>query len=97
MDKEKAKNLVWNFGLVAIGSSAVYIVGSGLTRAAYNVQDKDAKSILDKILYVSNNLGKVSWWPPTFNGKPFLGGLILLAVVALVVLYALTNKNRCRT
>ena len=96
MDKEKAKNLVWNFGLVAIGSSAVYIVGSGLTRAVYNVQDKDAKSILDKILYVSNNLGKVSWWPPTFNGKPFLGGLILLAVVALVVLYALTNKKNYR-
>lgn len=96
MDKEKAKNLVWNFGLVAIGSSAVYIVGSGLTRAVYNVQDKDAKSILDKILYVSNNLGKVSWWPPTFNGKSFLGGLILLAVVALVVLYALTNKKNYR-
>lgn len=96
MDKEKAKNLVWNFGLVAIGSSAVYIVGSGLTRAVYSVQDKDAKSIPDKILYVSNNLGKVTWWPPTFNGKPFLGGLILLAVVALVVLYVLTNKKNYR-
>ena len=65
MDKDKAKNLAWNFGLVAIGISTVYIVGSGLTRAVYNVPDKDAKSILNKILYVSNNLGKVAWWPPT--------------------------------
>lgn len=96
MNKEKVTNLIWNFSLVAVGSFAVYIVGSSLTRAVYTVQDKAAKSILDKILYVSNNLGKVAWWPPTFNGKPLLGGLILLAVVALVVLYALTNKKSYR-
>ncbi len=96
MNKEKVTNLLWNFSLVAVGSFTVYIVGSSLTRAVYTVQDKAAKSILDKILYVSNNLGKVAWWPPTFNGKPLLGGLILLAVVAMVVLYALTNKKSYR-
>lgn len=93
MEKEQLKHLIWRVVFSVFGGLLVYGVGSGLTRAVYAVKPDEAKSMIDKVLYVSNNLGNVAWLPLTFKGKPFVGGMILLAVVALVVLYALTNKK----
>lgn len=96
MEKEQLKKMLWRVSLSAFGGLIVYGVGSGLTRAVYAVKPEDAKTMIDKVLFVSDNLGMVAWWPLTFKGKPFLGGMILLAVVALVVLYVATNKKNYR-
>ncbi|MFT9184221.1 MAG: type IV secretory system conjugative DNA transfer family protein [Lacticaseibacillus paracasei] len=96
MENEQLKHLIWRVVFSVFGGLLVYGVGSGLTRAVYAVKPDEAKSMIDKVLYVSNNLGNVAWLPLTFKGKPFVGGMILLAVVALVVLYALTNKKNYR-